>query len=101
MIINFSKEYKFEGKSYNSVELKVEDLSGNDLMSLQSEWLRKAASKHDPYNKNVLTINLDTNFLLYACARTSNLPIEFFTGLPLKDFLKVTGEMQAFLLSSE
>lgn len=101
MIIEFSKEHKFEGKTYSNVELAIEDLSGDDLMALQKEWRMKTGKLRDIMTKSAMTVALDTEFVLYACSRFSQKPMEFFTSLPVKDFMKVTSSVQNFLLDTE
>lgn len=101
MIIEFTKEHKFEGKTYSSVEIAIEDLSGKDLMDLQREWRTKTGRARDVSSKSALAVSLDTDFILYACAKFAKQPLEFFTALPVKDFMSVTAAVQNFLLDTD
>ena len=102
MIIDFRKEHEVEGNKYSAVEIKLEDLSGKDLMDLQKDWRRISTSKNkNTESKSLITLALNTDFIVFVCAKFSQKPLEFFTSLPAKDFMAVTGEVQNFLLDTD
>lgn len=94
LVFDLSKEYKFEGKNYTKIDLRgLDDLTAADMI---------AANRVLSRNGNVDFLQEMT--LEYACvlaSKGSDLPVEFFKGLPPKDAIKVKNRVTGFLYGAE
>lgn len=91
MRIEFKKPVVFEGKTYNGVELKLDALTGRDLISAESE---AAALMGRP------AIDVDKTYQACVAAKSSGVPVDMLLGLPAKDFNGITSAVQSFLLEA-
>ena len=91
MKFELSRPYTFENKEYKSIELNLDALNGSDMESAaeQAEVLLGNGSKTFAKGQAM--------FLLCTMAKAAGLPVEFFSGLPAKDYLKLKGEVNSFL----
>lgn len=87
MKYKFSKPYKFEDKEYSEIELDLEGVNGPDIESafLQVEDLTRTGQR----------IPLAAGWKFLA-AKASKLPVEFFTNLPGRDWLKLSRIVSPF-----
>ena len=80
--------YSFKGESVSDIDLSgVEELTSIDVSKAENEVLKTG----------VYSVNMK-NFFAYSCAlaaRASGKPMEFFTGLPLHEAVKVRGTVNA------
>lgn len=90
MKIEFSKPYVFEGETYESIELDLEGLSGEDMLAVNRQF---SAEGH--YS---LAPSADMNFHALLAARACKQPIEFFLKMPAKEFANVTQVVANFLM---
>ena len=86
----FSKPYTFEGKEYKELEFDLEELKGSDISAAKKELT--AAGVFAPVPAS------DSDFSAILLARLVKLPREFFSGMPAKDYAKLTQEVSNFLL---
>lgn len=87
--VEFIKPFEFEGVDYESVELDLDSLKGSDLSAAKKQWQRAG---------NVASaVTLDIDFCIYVATLACDQPIEFFNGLPAKEYNKVYGEVFSFL----
>lgn len=89
--VDFDKEYNFDGKSYSSV-----DMSGLvNLTTLDGEFFDRVltALHHVPANKFT-----DTVYTKHVAMRVTNLPVEFFNMLNIRDMQKVTATVYYYFL---
>lgn len=93
--VHFDKEYEFDNgdgkKRYKSL-----DLSGLlDLTTVDGEVFDRMLEKvrHVPANKFK-----DTTYTKYVAMRVTNLPVEFFNMLSIRDMWKVTAVVYVFFL---
>lgn len=88
--IDFKKPYTFEGKVYNGIDLSgMEDMTGEEFRFIEKS-LR--------LNKN-MELNPETTTegaFLYA-SKATDLPVEFFCALPLKEVVKIKRILIDFL----
>lgn len=96
-IYTFKKSVNFEGKAYDKIEYDFEVMTGGELMALKNEYQKLNAK--DLSNKSVLTLTLDSDFINFALAKQTKLPIEFFLALPAKDFIALQSEVMSFFYS--
>lgn len=93
-LIKFKKPYVFEGETYENVDLSgLEDMSARDMIQAQ-RIMEKSGS-----------INvLPEMSLEYACifaSRATDLPVEFFQGLPSKEAIKLKNKVTNFFYSAD
>ncbi len=99
MFVTFSKAFKFEGKEYKDIEIKVEDLSGADLKRLIADYSRLKRITN-PVMKSVTVIAWDDGFDVFVASQMSDQPVEFFEKLPVAEYMSVVGVIQTFFNSS-
>lgn len=89
--ITFKKPYKFEDTVYEDVDLSgLEDLSGKDLIAVQRM-----------ISKSTIMPELDYQYTLMIAAKATGLPIEFFSGLPAPEAVKIKTVVSGFLYSGD
>ena len=95
LILKFKKPYKFEGKEYTEIDLSgLEDLSAADMIAVNKYMDRTATG---------IQVMPEVS-LEYACvlaSKATKMPIEFFTGLPPKQAIKVKNRVMGFLFGAE
>jgi hypothetical protein len=93
-VLQFSKPYTFEDEVYTDVDLSgIEDITASDMIAAQ-----KVISKGG-------TVELLPEMSLqYACviaSRVTKRPIEFFTGLPAKEAMKLKNLVTGFIFGAD
>lgn len=87
-VVVLDKPYSFKGETVSEIDLSgVEELTSIDVSKAENEVLKTG----------VYSVNMK-NFFAYSCAlatRASGKPMEFFTGLPLHEAVKVRGTVNA------
>lgn len=96
-VYTFKKAVTFEGKTYDKIEYDFDSLTGGELMALKNEYQKLNAK--DLSNKSVLTLTLDSDFVTFALAKQTKLPIEFFLALSAKEFIALQSEVISFFYS--
>lgn len=95
MVIKFKKPYRFEGKEYNEVDLSgLDNLNASDMIAV-NKYMQRTTAGIDVMPE----VSLE-----YACvlaSKAAKLPIEFFTGLPPKEAMKVKNRVMGFLFGSD
>ena len=87
----FSKKYTFEDKEYESIEFDLEELKGSDIEEIQKTFTATGTIVPVPA--------LDYKFCASVLARAAKQPVEFFTQLPVKDYMKLVQQVSNFLLT--
>jgi hypothetical protein len=87
----FAKPYTFEGTEYSEVEIDLDGLTGADLSVAKREWAAPGNFSPIP--------STDMDFCASVAARAAKKPLEFFTGLPAKEYAKITQAVSNFLLA--
>jgi len=87
-VVVLDKPYSFKGETVSEIDLSgVEELTSIDVSKAENEVLKTG----------IYSVNMK-NFFAYSCAlaaRASGKPMEFFTGLPLHEAVKVRGTVNA------
>ena len=95
-VVTFAKPYKFEGKEYKEIDLApLADVSAADMIKVNTQMKRTSGGSIDVMPEVTLE---------YACtlsATATKMPIEFFTGLPAKEALKVKNKVMGFLFGQD
>lgn len=86
----FDKPFEFEGKKYETLDIPLEALTGQDISAAKREWA--AAGNFSPVPA------ADSDFCASLAARACKLPVEFFYALPAKEYTKLTQAVSNFLL---
>ena len=96
LILRFGKPYKFGGQEYTEVDLSgLEDVTAGVL-----ESVGKIVSKKAP-GLNPALLEMSMQFCNYLAQRVAKLPLEFFTGLPAKEAIKLKAMVTNFLYGGD
>ena len=96
LILRFGKPYKFGGQEYTEVDLPgLEDVTAGVL-----ENVGKIAAKKNP-GMNPALQEMSLTFCTYLAQRVAKLPLEFFTGLPAKEAIKLKTMVTGFLYGGD
>ena len=88
--------YKFGGQEYTEVDLSgLEDVTAGVL-----ENVGKIAAKKNP-GMNPALQEMSLTFCTYLAQRVAKLPLEFFTGLPAKEAIKLKTLVTNFLYGGD
>lgn len=98
MLIKLSAPYTFEGKTSSEVEVAIEAMTGQDLIEIQRRFRRVAPKKNTTALNSLIITATDTDFQLFVLSDLTGLPIEFFTGLPVCDMMRLCSEINGFFL---
>jgi hypothetical protein len=92
MRINFKAPYHFEEKEYDGIDLDLESLRGSDLERAQEiiTASRKRTGSAIP--------ELSKVYCAQVAALAAKVSAEMISGLPVREYVKVTMEVQNFLL---
>ena len=96
LVLRFGKPYKFGGQEYTEVDLSgLEDVTAGVL-----ENVGKIAAKKNP-GMNPALQEMSLTFCTYLAQRVAKLPLEFFTGLPAKEAIKLKALATNFLYGGD
>lgn len=91
MEYKFSKPYEFNGTEYETLEFDLESLTGADIAAVKRQFNRAGNFSAVP--------TADSEFCALILSRVAKQPLEFFNGLPAKDYCAITQEVSNFLLA--
>ena len=96
LVLRFGKPYKFGGQEYTEVDLSgLEDVTAGVL-----ESVGKIVNKKNP-GMNPALMEMSLQFCNYLAQRVAKLPLEFFTGLPAKEAIKLKTMVTGFLYGGD
>ena len=96
LVLRFAKPYKFGGMEYTEVDLSgLEDVTAGVL-----ENVGKITAKKNP-GMNPALQEMSLTFCTYLAQRVAKLPLEFFTGLPAKEAIKLKTMVTGFLYGGD
>lgn len=96
LILRFAKPYKFGGQEYTEVDLSgLEDVTAGVLESVGKITVKKNPGMNPALQEMSLT------FCTYLAQRVAKLPLEFFTGLPAKEAIKLKAMVTNFLYGGD
>ena len=96
LVLRFAKPYKFGGMEYTEVDLSgLEDVTAGTL-----ESVGKIVAKKNP-GMNPALQEMSLTFCIYLAQRVAKLPLEFFTGLPSKEGIKLKALVTNFLYTGD
>ena len=95
-VVKFAKPYKFEGKEYTEVDLSgLEDISARDLIKV-SKYLDRSSG-----GSTSVMPEITIEHALNVAALATQLPIEFFMGLPGKYSIRIKTRVVGFFFGAE
>jgi hypothetical protein len=100
MKVVFSKPYKFEGKTYDSVELSCSGLTGGEAKKLIKDFKKFLPNGDQRKLMGLSVLILDDDFLDFVAAKFIDQPLEFLEGLPLTDWRAIATEVTGFFSES-
>ena len=90
-LVKFSKPYTFEDKEYTEIDLSgCDELTGNDAAKAEKIMLAKGDTNMFP--------EMSSTYAFIIASLGTGKPVEFFTGLPLKDSTKVKNRVRTCFL---
>lgn len=89
MKYKFKSPYEFEDVIYTELDYDLESLTGQDMSDAKRQWA--TAGNFSPLP------TMDMDFCVYVLAKITSKPIEFFTGMPARDFCGITQTVSNFL----
>lgn len=89
--VTFSKPYTFEEETYMGIDLSgCDELTGND--AAKAEKIMAARGE------NAMFPEASSTYAFVIASLGTGKPVEFFTGLPLRDSTKVKNRVRACFL---
>lgn len=88
--IPFRKPFSFEGKEYTEIRLDLDALSGKDVIDAETEARSMGA--------RAIMLESSKVYQAILAARAAGVTVDLINALPAKEFSRVTGEVQGFLL---
>lgn len=94
-IVKLAKPFEFEDKTYTEIDLSgLDDLTGADLEEAD-KYLKNSGEYFNPLKQ------YDAVYTNYIASRATNLPVEFFQHLRIKDAEKVRSMVTRFFTASD
>lgn len=94
LVLRFSNPYTFEDETVTEVDLSgIENLTAADMIAVQKQM-----------TKGGTVDALPEMSLQYACivaARVTKRPVEFFTGLPAREAIKLKNKVTGFIFGAD
>jgi len=88
----FRKTYEFEGKKYDTLNFYFENLTGRDMVTIESEMQANNEYALDPL--------LSRNFQGKMSARAANIGNDVLESMPIQEFNAITNAARNFLIDS-
>lgn len=85
----FSKPYSFDGDSFEKIDLDLDALTGDDMLTAEREFTAAGGFG--------AMMETSKGYLAILAAKAAKVPAEFINGLPAKEFSKITLAVQTFL----
>lgn len=91
MKFTFDKPFEFEGKKYESIDMKLETMTGADFVKVKKGWAKEGNFAAVPA--------ADCEFCMRFAALAAKLPLEFFEALPVHEYNKLYTTVFNFLMA--
>lgn len=90
LVLKLSKPYVFDGQTFTEVDLSgLEDATGADLIAVERSLKKRGIV--DPL------MEMSAPLAAAMAARMTGKPEEFYTGLPIRDMVRVKTAVSGFL----
>ena len=95
LVIKFGKPYLFDRREYTEIDLSgMENLTGDDMVAINRNMARSLSG-------SAAVPEVSVEYACYFAGRAAKLPVEFFTGLPAREVLKVKNRVVGFLFGQD
>lgn len=95
--IKLKKPIEFDGETYRSLKLRLDDLTGADIEDAEVQFM----SMNPQVAATTPLKEMSKGFLSIVAAKAMGKPVEFVKRLSAPDYSKVTTQVQIFLMSGE
>ena len=85
----FETPYEFEDQTYEYIEYDLNKVKGYDISAVKKQFNLDGNMSFLP--------TMEPDFCAMLLARVTKQPLEFFMGLPAKDYCKLTQQVGNFL----
>ena len=93
MKIQLKKSLKHKGQDIFTLDMPLENLTGNDLIEVEEQIMRSGNA--------VVVTDFSRVYLIAVAARAAHMPVEVLRMMNAHDFTKVTTEVRNFLIVSD
>ncbi|MBR0204046.1 MAG: phage tail assembly protein [Synergistaceae bacterium] len=94
MKIQLTKAIKHKGQDVFTLDIPLDDLTGNDLIEVEEEIIRAGGS---PFSAT----DFSRGYLIAVAARAAHFPVEALKMMNAKDFSRVVTEVRNFLIVTD
>ncbi len=95
IVIKFGRPYLFDRREYTEIDLSgMENLTGDDMVAINRHMARSLSG-------SAAVPEVSVEYACYFASRATQLPVEFFTGLPAREVLKVKNRVVGFLFGQD
>lgn len=93
-ILRFGRPYTFDEEVYNEIDLSgIENITAADMIAAQKVMSKGGAIEVLP--------EMSMQYACVIAARVAKKPIEFFTGLPAKDAIRLKNIVTGFIFGAD
>ena len=93
-LLRFNKPYTFEEETFTEIDLSgLEDITAADMIATQKMMSRGGTVDMLP--------EMSVQYACIIAARISGKPVEFFTGLPAKEAMKLKNMVSGFIYGAD
>lgn len=89
MKITLSQALKYQDKEINTLDLDLDNLTGNDLIDVEEDLKKRGV--------NVNAWEYSRTYLIALAARAVHIPVEALRSVSAKDFTAIVNEVLSFL----
>jgi len=91
--------FKYEGEEVAFVDLSILNMSGADFRKLRRDYVQ-LMKNGQTFGQVSLSLALDDDFIEFAAMRVSGRREDFFSAMPVQDYMTVMGRLETFFLQS-
>lgn len=93
-VITFGKPYTFEEETFTEIDLSaIENITAADMIATQKQMAKGGSVDVLP--------EMSVQYACIIAARITGKPIEFFTGLPAKEAIKLKNVVSGFIFGAD
>ena len=93
MKIKLTKALKHKGQEILTLDLPLEDLTGNDLIEVEKQLVQSGEVP--------IVTDFNRVYLVNVASRAAHIPVEILKFAGAKDFTRITNEVRNFLTLSD
>ena len=88
----FKKPFEYEGKTYSELTFNFEQLTGKDMVSIETEMQMN--------NEYALAPEISRSFQAKMAAKAAGIGSDVLEAMPIKDFNRITNAARGFLIDT-